>query len=225
MLPGFSSKIAGAATPAMEPPAHLLTPSTHLLSIVQRILSVQDNTQITLPGMGTISIFPQRREYHADVENMETFCTSSAADFEIRILDRQAAAAISPTGKDVRDLLWQLAFYIYQDNLIEGCSENDVIQFSRWPNLTRLPTTPNTARISALLTRHPTSVTLVRRILGIDKSEVNRVISAAISAGIVNTVSHAPSLANPDSSIAETKAEQPQKPSLWNSLFAKISSL
>jgi len=218
MLTGFSGKTAGATATA-------IVPATHLLTIVQRILNSQDNTKITLPGMGAISIFPLRREYHADVEHMEAFCTSPAAEFEITLLDSQAPAAASHAKRDVRDLLWQLAFYIHEESLIEGCSENDVIQFSRWPNLTRLPTTPNTARISALLTRHPTSVTLVRRILGIDKSEVNRVISAAISAGIVNTVSHAPSLASPDSSITETKAVPSQKPSLWNSLFAKISSL
>jgi hypothetical protein len=118
-----------------------------------------------------------------------------------------------------------VAFYLYEDNLIESCSENDVIQFSRWPNLTRLPVTPHTARICALLTRHPTSIMLVRRVLGIDKKEVNRVISAAFSAGIVNTISRGPSLSSYEPTVAEVKPEQTQKSGLWNSLFAKISNL
>jgi len=218
MLTGFSSKTANAEAPAIEQ-------ATHLLNIVQRILDSEDNARITLPGMGTLTVLPQRREYHADVENMEAFSTSSAADFKITILDSSTLASIPHSGKDVRDLLWQLAFHIYEESLIEGCSENDVIQFSRWPNLTRLPITPNTARISALLTRHPTSITLVRRVLGIDKREVNRVISAAFSAGIIHTVSRGPSLVSAEPSIAETKMAEPQRLGLWNSLFAKISSL
>jgi len=218
MLTGLSSKTANAEATALEPVAHLL-------GIVQRILGSQDNAQITLPGMGTLTVLPQRREYHADIVNMEVFSTSSAAGFEITILDNSALVSIPHSGKDIRDLLWQLAFYTYEESLIEGCSENDVIQFNRWPNLTRLPITPNTARISALLTRHPTSITLVRRVLGIDKSEVNRVISAAFSAGIINTVSRGPSLVSAEPSVAETKMAEPQRLGLWNSLFAKISSL
>jgi len=218
MLTGFSSKTANAEASAIAPAAHLL-------SIVQRILDSQSNAQITLPDMGTLTVLPQRREYHADVENMEAFSTSSAAAFEITTLDISTLASIPYSGKDIRDLLWQLAFYIYEESLIEGCSENDVIQFNRWPNLTRLPVTPNTARISALLTRHPTSITLVRRVLGIDKSEVNRVISAAYSAGIINTVSRGPSLVSSEPPAAETKTVEPQRLGLWNSLFAKISSL
>ena len=218
MLTGFSSKTANAEAPVLKAPSHLL-------GIVQHILGSQDNAQITLPGMGTLTVLPQRREYHSDVENMEEFSTSPATDFEITILDNSALASIPHSGKDIRDLLWQLAYYIYEESLIEGCSENDVIQFSRWPNLTRLPITPNTARISALLTRHPTSITLVRRVLGIDKSEVNRVISAAFSAEIIITISRGPSLVSSEPSITETKISEPQRAGLWNSLFAKISSL
>lgn len=218
MLPGFSSKTADAGTAVIES-------ASHLLHIVQRVLDAQHNTQITLPGLGNITILPQSRAYHADVKDMGEFSIAPAENFVVSILGSADLSSISQPGKDVSDLLWQLAFYIYEDSLIESCSENDVIQFSRWPNLTRLPTTPNTARICALLTRHPTSVTLVRRVLGIDKKEVNRIISAACSAGIVNTISRGPSLVNFEPAAPEVKPEQIQKTGLWNSLFTKISSL
>lgn len=218
MLPGFSTKTADAVTPAIES-------ASHLLDIVQQILSSQNNTQITLPGIGNITILPLSREYHADLKNMCEFSIAPAKNFEIKSLDSSAPTNISSPGKDVRDLLWQLAFYIYEDRLIENCSENDVIQFKRWPNLTRLPTTPNTARICSLLTRHPTSVTLIRRVLGIDRKEVYRVVSAAFSAGIVNTVSRGPTLVSAETVATEVKPEQAQKSGLWNSLFTKISSL
>ena len=186
--------LAGLSNKNIEAEGLASAPAVHLLNIVQRVLSSQDNTQITLPGIGNITILSQRREYYADVKNMSEFSIAPAESFEIKSLDSSELSSISHPGKDVRDLLWQLAFYIYEDSLIESCSENDVIQFSRWPNLTRLPITANTARICALLTRHPTSITLVRRILGIDKKEVSRVISAAFSAGIVNMISRGPSL-------------------------------
>ncbi len=222
MLTGLSSKIAGQADLAF-------TPAAHLLNIVQRVLNSQANSQITLPGMGSITILSKKQEYHADVKDMLEFSIAPVENFEIRTIENAELTSISASGKDVRDLLWQLAFHIYENSLIESCSENDVIQFSRWPNLTRLPTTEHTARICALLTRHPTSITLVRRVLGIDKKEVNRIISAAFSAGIVTTISRGPSLAsavaNSESVAAEVKPEQSQKSGLWNSLFAKISSL
>jgi hypothetical protein len=218
MLPGFSSKAADTDTAVVEA-------ASHLLHIVQRVVDAQQNTQISLPELGNITILPQSREYHADVNDMYEFSIAPVANFEIKTLNSSELASISQPGKDIKDLLWQLAFYIYEDSLIESCSENNVIQFSRWPNLTRLPTTPNTARICALLTRHPTSVTLVRRVLGIDKKEVNRIISAAFSAGIVNTISRGPSLVSSEPVVNEVKPEQTQKSGLWNSLFAKISSL
>lgn len=218
MLTGLSSKIA-------EPADLAFTPAAHLLNIVQRVLDSKANSQITLPGIGSITILSQKREYHADVKDMLEFSIAPAKNYEIRSLENAELTTISPSGKDVRDLLWQLAFHIYEDSLIESCSENDVIQFNRWPNLPRLPTTPHTARICALLTRHPTSITLIRRVLGIDKKEVNRVISAAYSAGIVITISHGPSLVTSESTAADIKPEPAQKSGLWNSLFAKISSL
>lgn len=218
MLTGFSSKIT-------EPAVIEVNAAKHLLNIVQRILGSQSNSQITLPNLGSITILSQKREYHADVQDMRAFSMAPPENFEIKSLQNDELSLIAATGKDVRDLLWQLAFHLYEDSLIESCSENDVIQFKRWPNLTRLPITPNTARICALLTRHPTSIMLVRRVLGIDKKEVNRVISAAFSAGIVNTISRGPSLSSAEPAVTEVIPEQTAKSGLWNSLFAKISSL
>ncbi len=217
MLSGLTSKTTDTAnTPAA---------STSLVSLVQRILSSGQNTRITVANIGEVSILPQLGTYHSAVEDMPAFCTSPRTKFEIHLLADAEITTISAPGKDIKDLLWQVAFYAHHDSLIESCSENDVIQFKHWPNLTRLPVTPNTARICALLTRNPTSITLVRRVLGIDKNEVNQVISAAFSAGIVNTISRGPSLVNSEPAVTEAKPEQTQKSGLWNSLFAKISSL
>lgn len=217
MLTGLTSKTTETAnTPA---------PSNSLTGLVQRILNSGHNTRITVAELGNVTILPQLGAYHSAVQDMPAFCTSPFTQFETYLLADTDTRKVTDPAKDIKDLLWQSAFYAHQDRLIECCSENDVIQFKNWPNLTRLPVTPNTARICALLTRYPTSITLVRRVLGIDKNEVNQVISAAFSAGIVNTISRGPSLVNSEPVIAETKPEYSQKIGLWNSLFTKISSL
>ncbi len=218
MLTGLSSKFSDTEVPAFAP-------ATHLLNTIKQILNSKIDTQIILPGHGEITILPQRQQYHANIQDIVEFSTSPSTSFETIPLSNFTPTSNSASGKDIRELLWQLAFYAYDHKLIENCSENDVVQFIRWPNLTRLPVTANTARICALLTRHPTSIMLVRRVLGIDRNEVNRIISAAYSAGIVKTVSHGPSLLNSESLPAEGKSEQKQKSGLWNSLFTKISSL
>ncbi len=200
-------------------------PALHLLDIVQQALHSQNGTLIALPAKGEIKVLPQQRQYHANISDIAEFSVASVSSFVVRPLSHDELMSISSPGKDIGELLWQLAFYVYADTLIPSCSENDVIEFSRWPNLTRLPITPNTARICALLTRHPTSITLVRRVLGIDRHEVNRIISAAYSAGIVNTVSRGPSSMSTEPATEEIKPVQPQKSGLWNSLFSKISSL
>lgn len=218
MLTGLSSKIAEKGDSAVKP-------ASHLLDIVQQALHSQNGTLIVLPGQGEIKVLPQQRQYHANISDIAEFCHAPAANFEIRSLSNSELMSMNAPGKDIRELLWQLAFHIYEDALIPSCSENDVIQFNRWPNLTRLPVTPNTARICALLTRNPTSITLIRRVLGIDRHEVNRIVSDAYSAGIVNTVSRGPSSMSTEPATEEIKPVQPQKSGLWNSLFSKISSL
>lgn len=199
-------------------------PVSHLLDIVQQALHSQTATLIALPDQGELIIIPELRQYHLNAGNIPELSLAPASSFKIRPLNSAELMSMSAAAKDVSELLWQLAFHLYEESLIPGCSENDVIEFTRWPNLTRLPVTPNTARICALLTRHPTSITLVRRVLGIDRHEVNQVISAAHSAGIVNTVSRGPSAINTESPAEEIKPA-PQKTGLWNALFSKISSL
>ena len=109
--------------------------------------------------------------------------------------------------------------------MIEGSSKFDVVQFRRWPNLTRLPKTPNTMRICALLTRYPMTIMLVHRKLGIEKKELYQTISAAYCAGIANVISHSPQGAA-NESVEDIALNVPeQKRNLLQSLFSKITGL
>lgn len=218
MLTEFSNDTADAETATF-------TPSDHLLGIVQRIIVSRVNTRIVLPGKGVLSILPENGEYYAKVQDIVEFCRTPAAKFEVTVFTETALAYASGSGKNICELLWQAAFHASRECLVEGCSKNDVVQFRHWPNLTRLPVTPNTARICALLTRHPTSISLIPRILGIDRKEVHQVFNAAYSAGIVNTISRGPYSLSSETNAADIQPEPAQGRGLWNLLFAKISRL
>lgn len=204
----------------------VFAPGGNLLGVVQRILSARINTRIVLPATREeIAVFPERGEYYANVADMAAFCNAPAAQFDEIAFDDTALAYASGPGRHIGDLLWQVAFHASQGRLIEDCSKYDVVQFRHWPNLTRLPVTPNSARICALLTRHPTTIMLIHRMLGIDKEEVYQNYSAAHSAGLVNAISRNPDPARAEAELAAAMPEAPKERSLFRSLFAKISGL
>lgn len=196
-------------------------PAEYFLGIAQRVMSSGQNTRISLEGKGEVALFPGRREYSADIPDMAEFFQAPASQFKTSPLG-EADKPQSP--KHVGELMWQAAFHASQGRMVEGTSKYDVVQFRHWPNLPHLPKTANTARICALLTRHPMTIMLVHRQLGIGKDEVYRVYSAAHSAGITSMVSQNPqALAADVESAAE--GEPSQERGLLRSLFSKISGL
>jgi hypothetical protein len=198
----------------------------HLTNLIHRVLNTNKNTLITLPGHGDVSIFPKMQAYIPNMRNMQEFLLAPTSAYIIKDLDHVNIDLNSTIVKHINDLLWCTAFYTYKYQLIESCSKNDIIQLKKWPNLTRLPLTKNTARIVALLTRYPTSIMLVHRILDIDIDEANQVISAAYAAGLVSKISHGRSLAlDLASQSIEAKQSQSRNQGLWKSLFRKVSSL
>ncbi len=195
----------------------------YFLGIAQRIITSGGNARVVLPGRGEVSLFPARREFTADIPDWADFFQAPGALFQVTPLDAKDAPQAPLFGRNIGELLWQAGFYASQGRVLESISKYDVVQFRHWPNLPRLPKTANTARICALLTRHPTTIMLVHRMLGINKEEVYRVYSAAYSAGIAHVVSR-------DRTLDETRVEavlpEPvQERSLLRSLFAKISGL
>lgn len=203
----------------------LFSPSDYFLGIVQRITASGTNTRITLPGRGEVSVFPQRKEFSADIPDMADFFQAPAAQFEVAALDASATPQAPLWGKHIGELLWQAGFHASQGRLVEGTSKYDVVEFRHWPNLSRLSKTANTARICALLTRHPTTIMLVHRQLDIGREEVYRVYSAAHCAGIANMVSRNPQATAMDGMGQNLEDEPARNRGLLRSLFAKISGL
>jgi hypothetical protein len=200
-------------------------PADHLLGIVQHCVASLRDTRIVLRGKDELVIFPERGIYYASIQDMAEFCRAPAAQFESESVDKTTLPYISGTGKSINHLLWQAAFHVSQGRLIEGCSKYDVVQLRHWPNLPRLPVTPNAARICALLTRHPTTVMLIHRVLGIDKEEVYQIYSSAYSAGLGQLISRNPAQHAFEESADDTPFEPVADRGIFRSLFAKISRL
>jgi hypothetical protein len=207
-------------------------PADHLLGIVQRVVAARVNKRIVLPGKGEVIILPDRGVYYADIQDMAEFCSAPSAQFTTTPFG-EAAFQHPSKGRSIDDLLWNAAFHASQGRLIDGCSICDFVKFRHWPNLTRLPVTPNTARICALLTRHRTVIMIAHQILGITNKEVHQVYSAAYCAGIANVIdpeiSNAtnknPAFENFKFGTDESRPESEQRRGLFRSLFAKISGL
>jgi hypothetical protein len=207
-------------------------PADHLLGIVQRVVAARVNKRIVLPGKGEIVILPARGEYYDDVRDMVEFCSAPSAQFTTTPFG-ETVPLFPSIGKSINDLLWNAAFHASRGRLIEGCSICDFVKFRHWPNLTRLPVTPNTARICALLTRHRTVIMIAHQILGITNAEVHQVYSAAYCAGISNAINPEisnstnknPAFENFKSGIDEPRQESEQKQGLFRSLLVKISGL
>ena len=90
---------------------------------------------------------------------------------------------VKERGRPVDELLWTLGWHRSGGQLADQCRRNDVVLFSRWPNLSRLPTRASTHRIIALLTARPSSIVLASRLLGVSEEEVAQVYSAGMAAG------------------------------------------
>jgi hypothetical protein len=208
------------------------SPTDYLIGIIKDAELTHHNVLVTLPGKGKIAILAEHGEYHTDVpdSDMEEFCQASATLFQTSRLASKDVASLrdSSTAKHIKNLLWLAGFHASQGRLVESRSssdtvhEYDVIQFTQWPNLSRLPTTPNTMRIFALLMRHPSAIMLIHRKLRIQPQEVYQVYSAACAAGFVSVVSNHMGQAEND---ASEQAQSVQARSLLGSLFAKIAGL
>ncbi len=180
------------------------------------------NARVVLEGRGEVSLFPGRREYSANIADMAEFFQAPAAQFKTLPLGEDEKPLLP---RQISELFWQAAFHASQGRMIEGTSKYDVVQFRQWPNLPHLPKTANTARICALLTRHPMTIMLVHRQLGIDKEEVYRVYSAAHSAGITSMVSQNPQAIGADAQKAELAEPPQERLGLFRSLFSKVAGL
>ncbi len=185
-----------------------------------------EHVRIIHPEKGVLLLSPKRGEYIALVSDMAGFLQAPKASFTVtEVKEKFPTAGVS---RRMEDLLWEAALGASQGRLVNGLRKYDVVQFTRWPDLTRVSLTPNAMRICALLTRFPSGITLSCRILKIDEAEMYSVCSAAKILGIVNMLY---SNKGPDSTDETVVAEHERGVSesksgrFFGRLLAKLSGI
>jgi hypothetical protein len=165
------------------------SPDDYLIGTLRRAIADGRDIQVALPGIGAVTVFPKRGEYFSNLTDLAPLCRAAAAHVQVTPLAGGSAEDTEPKiGRNIDELLWQAGFYASEGRLMQGCFYDDVVQLHHWPNLSRLPVTPNSMRICALLVRHPTSVMLAYRLLKVPGSEMFQFYTAARCAGIVDVL-------------------------------------
>lgn len=195
-------------------------PDDYVITPIRRAIQNRQDVLLSVSGAGATVVRGARGEYFSEPGGFDPgkFYTATAGHIRVAVLETEDAdrRADSRTPRNVDELLWMAGFHASGGRLMEGCNTYDVVQFQHWPNLTRLPHTPNTMRIVAMLTRHATSIALAHRLLKIEPAELYRIYSAARCAGLVRVVNGA---------VQEPALKPHRNQTLLSHLMAKIAGL
>jgi len=197
----------------------------YAIGILLSLSPEMEHVKITHPEKGELVISPRRGEYARRILDAAGFFQAPRSSFTVAEVKEQIPPSIQK-GR-IEDLLWEATLHAAQGRLIEGLHKYDVVQFTRWPNLTRVPLTPNVMRICALLTRFPSGTYLAQAILNIGAAEIYSVCSAAKVIGIVKQVNrNMKPDAEEEKQIAEGgRAAESKSGQFLGRLFSKLSGL
>lgn len=190
----------------------------YMINIVRRATSNHQDILLESDGHGELLVLASRGEYFTNLDNIESFCTLPVTQIKVSVLklNDSRIPSVDKIGRNIDELMWQAAYYASAGRLMDGCYRDDMVKISHWPNLTRLPHTPNTARILALLTRHASSISFATRLLKIEAAEIYQIYSAARCAGLARLINRTPE---------EPRMEPHRNQTLLSALLAKITGL
>lgn len=195
------------------------SPDDYVITPIRRAIHNRQDILLTIDNAGAVVVRGAKGEYVPEPGfDPVKFFTTPATQLRVSVLEPADAGrrAEALHGRNVDELMWTAGFHASNGRLMEGCNTYDVVQLQHWPNLTRLPHTPNTMRIVAMLTRHATSIALAHRLLKIEPAELYRVYSAARCAGLARVIN----------GTAQEPALKPHRNhTLLSQLMAKIAGL
>jgi hypothetical protein len=188
--------IASVSDIARNDSVAYFSPEDYLINILKRATNNKQDVVISHAQHGAILLMTTRGEYFQfpEAKDMAAFCAAPASSFRITVLEKNDPNRPTDNthGRNIDELLWQAGFHASQGRLMEGCKRDDVVQLRHWPNLSRLPMTANTMRITSFFTRYPTSIMLAGRILKIEPAELYQFYTAARCAGIAHVLNRKP---------------------------------
>lgn len=191
------------------------SPDDCLITSFRRALANQQNIRVSAEGHGSLVLLSTRGEYFADSPDLPELLQLPPDKCRVTIVSEEDSAPYANrVGRNIDELMWQTAFHVSKGRLMEGCSWNDVVQLDYWPNLTRLPLTPDTFRSLALFYQHPTSIFFASRLLKVPAKEMYQIYSAARAAGFARPINRKPE---------EPRLEPHRNQTLLSSLLGKLS--
>jgi hypothetical protein len=199
--------------------SHHFLPDHYVITPIRRAIHNRQDVLFELDGANTVLVRGDQGQYSAERGfDPVKFCTAPVGQIRVTVLDPSEADRRTERQRvqNADELLWTAGFVASGGRLMEGCNAYDIVEIERWPNLTRLPHTPNTMRIIAMLARHVTSIAVARKALKIEPSEINQVYSAARCAGIARVINVA---------VQEPILKPHRNQTLLSQLMAKIAGL
>lgn len=170
-----------------------------------------------LDGVGEVTIDAAERRFSAQLTDWENFCIAPVA--RLRVTQQSVRVPSNDRWRDISELLWIAAYHASAGRLPVDANRHAVVKLAHWPNLSRLPHTPDMHRLCALLARRPSSIHLAGKLVGVDETQAFRFFSAAHAAGAIEMVTrtHDISSAN-DSEEPAADALPPSETSLGSML-------
>lgn len=197
----------------------------YVIGLLLNLSTEMEYVKITHPEKGELLINPRRGEYIRHISDVAGFFQSPKSSFSVVEVKDKFPPSIN-LGR-MEDLLWEATLHASQGRLVEGLYKYDVVQFTRWPNLTRVPLTPNVMRVCALFTRFPTGTYLAHAVLQAEPAEIYSICSAAKVIGIVKQVNkNAKPDADEEKKINEAaQSTESKSGNFLGRLFTKLSGL
>ena len=198
----------------------------YVIGLLLQLSPVQEHVRITHPEKGELLVSPKHGRYISRISDVTGFFQAHKSAFTVTEIKEKLPPVIQM--RRIEDLLWEATLHAAQGRLIDGLRKYDVVQFTRWPNLTRVPLTPNLMRICALLTRFPSGIFLGQIILDIEEAEMNSVCSAAHVVGIVSLLNRKIGLDTTEAAFVESNASnvvESKSGQFLGRLFSRLSGL
>jgi len=159
-----------------------------LVGILEHVNRVGRPARLSLrSGRGHgMTVDPIRRLCDVGGVDIDVFCLARASDIQVTFQRDGVPPMVRP--RPMSEVLWRAGFLGSAGRPVVGCSRFDVVRFTAWPTLSRLPHDEDCVRVLALLTRHPTSIALARSITGVSELKLNRLYAAGLAAQLVEVV-------------------------------------
>ncbi|MCB1875137.1 MAG: hypothetical protein KDH88_04100 [Chromatiales bacterium] len=177
-------------------PRTFYQPAELLQGVVARALRDADRekmpVRLQLTGGKTLSVLPRSKVIATDVsDNMLRSLSIVRRDAAgvwgemLAIPEFHLSYADGQTMTSIDQVMWKLALWSARGRVPAGTRLDEVVHLKRWPNLTRLLTVPQFARIAALWLHQDVSLRDTSRVLGMESRFVGAFYSACLALDLV----------------------------------------